>query len=45
MVGDRVRRGWKWVAGASGEGSWVGWEGSRPGFEGGFEVVLSSAQH
>ena len=33
------------VAGASKGGSRVGWEGFRPGFEGGFEVVLSSVQH
>ncbi|MDP6459039.1 MAG: hypothetical protein QGF78_06930 [Candidatus Bathyarchaeota archaeon] len=45
MVEGRVRRCWKVVAGASGEGSRVGREGSKPGFEGGFEAVLSSVQH
>ena len=45
VVEGRVRRGWKGVAGASGEGLRVGWEGSKPGFEGGFEFVLSSVQH
>ena len=40
-VEGRVRRGWKGVAGAFGEGSRVGWEGSKPRFEGGFEAVLS----
>jgi len=45
MVEGWVRRGWKGVAGASGEGSRVEWEGFRPGFEGGFEAVHSSVQH
>ena len=31
--------------GVFGEGLRVGWEGFRLGFEGGFEVVLSSVQH
>ena len=44
MVEGWVRRGWKGVAGASGEGSRVGWEGSKSGFDGGFEAVLSSVQ-
>jgi len=45
MVEGWVRQGWKEVAGASEEGSRVGWEGSKPGFEGGFEAVLYSVQH
>jgi len=39
MVEGLVRRGWKGVAGASGEGSRVGWEVSELGFEGGCVFV------